>query len=347
MNPLHRIVDANANRAREALRVMEDVARFGLDDAALVGALKSLRHGLRTALDQPALDKGLLVAARDAAEDVGQDIKTDAELSRTGLRDIASAAAARLGEALRSIEESAKALGANAVPIEQLRYEAYRVEQRLLQSLPTGACPQWRLCVLVTESLCARPWAEVARFAIEGGADCIQLREKALSDRETIARIHALREIAAGRAAVILNDRVDLALACGATGVHLGQTDLGASEARDIAGHRLLIGVSTSNLAEAHAAVLAGADYCGVGPMFATTTKHKPVLSGPEYLSAYLANPVLAQRPHLAIGGISSQNVDQLRRAGCRGIAVSSAVCGADDPAEACRRLLAGLATPV
>jgi thiamine-phosphate pyrophosphorylase len=77
--------------------------------------------------------------------------------------------------------------------------------------------------------------------------------------------------------------------------------------------------------------------------MFATETKHKPVLSGPEYLESYLADPVLAQRPHLAIGGISPLNIDQLQRAGCRGVAVSSAVCSADDPGAACRALLTGL----
>src|SRR5215831_6658618 len=101
MNPLHRIIDANANRAREALRVMEDAARFGLDDPHLTEDLKQLRHGLRASLGQRVLDPALLLSARDVEQDPGRTIKTGAELSRSGLRDIAAAACARLTEALR------------------------------------------------------------------------------------------------------------------------------------------------------------------------------------------------------------------------------------------------------
>src|SRR5262249_3445094 len=134
---------------------------------------------------------------------------------------------------------------------------------------------------------------------------------------------------------VIVNDRVDLALLSGADGVHLGQSDLPVAEARRLAGARLLIGVSTANLDEARSAARQGADYCGVGPMFPTTTKDKPRISGPPYLREYLAAPVSARVPHLAIGGIAPGNVSDLVSAGCRGIAVSGSVCGATDPAEA------------
>src|SRR5207253_1462128 len=124
-SPLHRIIDANANRAREALRVMEDVARFSLNDPAFIESLKSLRHALRDALDQPALDRALLLSSRDADADPGRDIKTPQELRRDTVHDIASAAASRLAESLRSLEEAAKALaggggGANPAPIESL-----------------------------------------------------------------------------------------------------------------------------------------------------------------------------------------------------------------------------------
>jgi thiamine-phosphate pyrophosphorylase len=349
MNPLLRIIDANANRAREALRVMEDVARFGLDDAALCERLKHLRHALRTALDQPPLDPLLLLASRDVAGDEGRDVKTAAERTRAGLRDLAAAAAARLTEALRSIEEAAKAVGADASPIESLRYRAYEAGQVLLMALPSGLCPQWRLCVLLTESLCRGPWEDVAAAAIRGGADCLQLREKTLEDSELLARARALVAIARDSdppVSVVVNDRPDIALLTGADGVHLGQADLPVAEVRALAGSGLLVGVSTSHPAEARAAVRSGADYCGVGPMFATTTKHKPSLSGPDYLRAYLGEPVLTACPHLAIGGITPANVALLRNAGCRGVAVSSAVCSAENPEAACRALLAGLGEP-
>lgn len=354
---LLRLMDASANRAREALRVMEDSARFGLGDTELIALLKTLRHGLRDALNQPQLDRGLLLAARDVDHDEGRDIKTPAEQTRSGLPDLAAAASSRLTEALRSLEESAKALGADARPIERLRYQAYTAEQRLLLALGPRRCPQWRLCVLITESLCTHySWHEVARLAIQAGADCLQLREKSLEGRELLARARHLVELAnkpvadfpgpPRKCATIINDRPDIALLSGADGVHLGQTDLPLPEVRKLAGFRLLIGLSTANLDQALAAARAGADYCGVGPMFETTTKHKPILSGPDYLRAYLADPITSQIPHLAIAGISSRTLPDLIAAGkggVRGIAVSSAVCSSPDPGAACRELLAAL----
>lgn len=324
---------------------MEDAARFGLDDAGLSERLKGLRHGLRLALEQPVLDRGLLLAARDVEGDVGTAISTPGEMRRHGLAGIAAAAAARLTEALRSIEEAAKALGADASAFETLRYGAYTCERDLLLALGTGRCPQWRLCVLITESLCKRPWLDVAMAAVDGGADCIQLREKELESAELLARATRLAD-AAGDTALVVNDRPDIALLASAAGVHLGQTDMPVASARQLAGFRLLLGVSTANLEQARAAARAGADYCGVGPMFTTTTKHKPVLSGPEYLRAYLADPITSQRPHLAIGGINPDNVQRLWDVGCRGVAVSSVVCGADDPAAICRSLIRGCPAP-
>jgi thiamine-phosphate pyrophosphorylase len=178
----------------------------------------------------------------------------------------------------------------------------------------------------------------------------VQLREKALEGGELLARARRLVEIVrevrgeerAGLPAVVVNDRPDVALLAGADGVHLGQTDLPIAEVRRLAGFRLLVGVSTANLEQARAAVRGGADYCGVGPMFATRTKDKPVLSGPEYLRGYVGDPATSLRPHLAIGGITPENVGRLYEVGCRGIAVSAVVCGAEDPAGVCRALLGG-----
>src|SRR5690242_2744072 len=151
MNSLARIIDANANRAREALRVMEDAARFGLDHAPLSATLKSLRHELRAAIDALAvagIDRGLLLASRDTHADVGPSLSTPAEMDRADLRAVALAAGSRLTEALRSIEESAKAAGADARPIESLRYRAYTAERDLGLAFGTGRARQWLLCVL-------------------------------------------------------------------------------------------------------------------------------------------------------------------------------------------------------
>jgi len=336
-----RILDANANRAREALRVMEDYARFIVDDADLTARLKSIRHDLRAALDR--LPPGWLEANRDVPGDVGTTITTESESSRATVAQVVIAAGKRLGESLRSIEEYLKPIDAGAAAaVEAIRYRAYDVEQRLQRRLGTVTAPQWRLCVLLTESLCTLPWLDVLDAAIEGGADCIQLREKELEDGKLLGRATVVVERcrAAGIASII-NDRADVAMLVGADGVHLGQTDLPVGHVRRLVGRQLIVGVSTSNLAQAEAAAKAGADYCGVGPMFHTTTKDKPHLAGPEYLRAYVQRVPL---PHLAIGGINSANVAQLVNVGGAGVAVSSCVCGSDDPAAAVRRLREALA---
>jgi thiamine-phosphate pyrophosphorylase len=142
-------------------------------------------------------------------------------------------------------------------------------------------------------------------------------------------------------AAVVVNDRADVALACGADGVHVGQGDLAPADVRRVAGDALLVGVSTHCVAEAECAVAAGADLCGVGAMFASRTKPDVAPQGEAYLCAYLAR--FAHVPHLAIGGIEPANVAQLAAAGCRGVAVSSVVCGAEDPGAVAHALRTGL----
>ena len=112
---------------------------------------------------------------------------------------------------------------------------------------------------------------------------------------------------------------------------------------RKIVGRQLIVGVSTSTLTEAEQALCDGADYCGVGPMFPTTTKHKDTIVGPNYLRQYLTWDKL---PHLAIGGITPRNIDQLVELGVKGVAVSSAVCGADQPDQVIHRLREVMQTP-
>jgi thiamine-phosphate pyrophosphorylase len=349
MNPLARIIDANYNRAREALRVMEDAARFALDSEALTTKLKGLRHQLQDAIGLLPLDRAALVASRDTEADVGVAIKTETELSRTDLHHAVAAAASRLTEALRSLEESAKAVASPqaAALFESIRYGAYTADKVLVLALGSARRRQWRLCVLLTESLCKNhSWHRVAELAIEGGADCLQLREKTLEDREFLRRAGALADLGRWKGvSIVINDRVDIALLARADGVHLGQRDLGIVQARELAGTRLLVGVSTENLDQAHEAAGLGADYIALGPMFPTTTKVKARIAGPAYVRSFMDDPALARVAHLAIGGITAANARELAVAGCRGIAVSSFVCGAEDPAEACRSLLAAFST--
>ena len=344
MPVVSRILDANANRAREALRTMEEAARFLLNDAVLSADLKQLRHDFAAAL------AGLpdLALTRDTPGDVGTAITTSAEGSRGSVADVAAAAGRRLTEALRALEEYGKLLPTPPA-IEPLRYRAYEIERRLSLALQPGLPRQWRLCLLLTESLCRKPWAEVLEAAVDHGVDCVQVREKDLEAGPLLARVRDVMARVGDRTTVIVNDRPDVAAAAGAHGVHLGQGDLPCAEVRKQFGRQLIVGVSTSHLDEARSAPADdGADYCGVGPMFPTTTKHKPVLVGPDYLKAYVAwagevSPANGLS-HLAIGGIHAGNLSELLHdAGVRGIAVSSAICSADDPAAATRTLLAAL----
>lgn len=169
----------------------------------------------------------------------------------------------------------------------------------------------------------------------------IQLRDKVLDDRRLLRRARVLREITAKYGILfIMNDRSDLALLSDADGVHLGQREIPVSDARRILGPTRLIGVSTHRKEQAEAAILAGADYLGVGPIFPSTTKSFTEYPGLTYLSEVAGQ--LAQ-PAFAIGGITEENLPQVWAAGGRRVAVASAITESDQPiavAEAFRSLL-------
>lgn len=342
MDPTARLIDASANRAREGLRVMEDIARFALNDADLTERLKRLRHDLRAQLAALPIRPGDLLAARDTAGDVGTTIATSAELDRAeGLADLGAAAAKRVQEALRTLEEASKSLGRDGKGFEAARYAAYGLERALSLRL-APPCPQWSLCVLVTRAMCVhhKP-EEVVRRAAAGGAGCIQVREKNLPDAEHLDHAAGLVVLAhqLGLHAVV-NDRTDIARLAGADGVHLGQTDLPVAAARAVLGPARWVGVSCATIEHARQAAADGADYCGLGPMFPSTTRPNPALAGTELVRAFLAGAATAGLPHLAISGVTPASIGRLASAGCRGVAACGAVCAASDPKAVCEALV-------
>jgi thiamine-phosphate pyrophosphorylase len=336
-----RILDANANRAREALRTLEDYCRFVLDDALLSGELKSLRHDLTQALS--VLPSRVLLTSRDTVHDVGTTLSTPGEAQRTSLTAVVQAACKRLQEALRSLEEYGKLHDPNlGRSLESLRYRAYTLEKALLGSLAARErLAHVRLYVLVSVATCAASMEWTVREALAGGAQAIQLREKNLADRELLQRARLLRKWTREAGALfIINDRPDLARLCEADGVHVGQDDLPVKEARRIVGSEMLVGVSTHNPEQLRQAVLDGADYVGVGPTFPSQTKDFESFAGLDYVR-YAASAT--SLPAFAIGGITLDNVDQVLACGMKRIAVGNAICAADDPqrvaAELRRRL--------
>ena len=178
---------------------------------------------------------------------------------------------------------------------------------------------------------------EIARQAIEGGARLIQLRDKQRPKGTQLEVAQRLREVCA-RAGVplIINDHLDVALAVGADGVHLGTDDLPLSAARALA-PELLLGASTHYLAEAREAEVLGADYVNIGPIFPTTTKEKlSRFLGPQAVSEIAPQISI---PFTVMGGINLDNLDAILRAGARRIALVTAVTRAPDPARAARAL--------
>jgi thiamine-phosphate pyrophosphorylase len=169
----------------------------------------------------------------------------------------------------------------------------------------------------------------------------IQLRDKNLPDKELLAYANALclRTSDTGVLAII-NDRTDIAAAAGADGLHLGQDDLSIAAARAILGPQALIGRSTHSIEQARQAVLEGADYIGVGPTFSSTTKQFDAFTGVELLREVAAEIRL---PAFAIGGVSLANLDEVLQAGFSRVAVSGAVVGAVDPAQAAAEFVSRL----
>lgn len=336
-----RIIDVNLNRAREALRVIEDYARFVLDDGDAATAVKRCRHELRAMID--ALGPDALLAARDIVGDVGRDVKTTRELQRTSTSDVTRAAFSRLSEAARVLGEYGKIVSQPAAAAaESLRYQTYELEQRIaLRGTLRRRFRETRLYVLLTESLCRHPWLETAEAAIRGGADCIQLREKQLDGAELLRRARQLRRLTRDHGVLFaMNDRPDIARLAQADIMHVGQDDLSVREVRRVAGSHILVGKSTHTLEQLGAALDEQPDYVAVGPMFQSGTKPQPHIAGPETLAAARARTEL---PLVAIGGICAENVGEIVAAGASCVAVCADVLGAEDVEAATRNLRAAI----
>ncbi|MCC6240615.1 MAG: thiamine phosphate synthase [Phycisphaerales bacterium] len=337
MNPfIMRLIDANANRAREGLRVLEDYARFILDHQPISAGLKQLRHDLTVALKPIEPDA---VLCRDTTGDVGLSSKTHTELIRQDLAQVVIAAGKRLGEALRAMEEFAKIDHPDtAAALESIRYQFYDLEQRLIRTLrPAHRLAKAQLCVLITESACRSDWFDTAAAAIAGGADMLQLREKELPARQVLQRAKRFVKLCRDHDVIsIINDRLDIALLSQADGVHVGQDDLPAAEVRKLLGRDKIVGLSTHCIEQARQAATDGADYIGIGPFFYSSTKPRPFIAGPDYARQVAAEISL---PAFAIAGITQENLDEVLASGITRIAVTAAVSGAEDACAAARQL--------
>lgn len=199
--------------------------------------------------------------------------------------------------------------------------------------------PDLGVYLVLDRGLCAPVgMAETARLAVAGGATVVQLRDK---DADTDAMVAAGREIQAALAGsgalFVVNDDVEAARILGADGLHIGQDDMSAVEARARIGAEMILGLSVETVAAARAVDAGLVDYVGAGPVFATGSKpdHKPPVGFDGLAAIVAAGPV----PAVAIGGVKARHVTQVFDAGCVGLAVVSEICGRDDPRAAARVL--------
>lgn len=178
---------------------------------------------------------------------------------------------------------------------------------------------------------------EQVECALKGGATCVQLREKTLDEAAFLAEAVEMKKLCAQYGVpFIVNDNVELAIRCGADGVHVGQSDMEAGHVRELVGEQMIVGVSARTVEEALAAQAAGADYLGVGAMFSTSTKLDAHVLSYQTLKDICA---AVRIPVTAIGGINRENLMSLAGSGVDGVALVSAIFAAEDIEAACRRL--------
>ncbi|MFH1088188.1 MAG: thiamine phosphate synthase [Chloroflexota bacterium] len=336
-----RIIDANLNRAAEGLRVLEDLARFIVSDAAISGELKLMRHELAESAGPLAVS---LLSGRDAEHDVGAAPRGPGWQSYPGLLSLATANAARVEQSLRVIAELSRCrdsgVSLDPTKFEQTRFRLYSIQKKLVSRLmrrDKAARVKGVYAVLDSAALGGRSELEAARQVIRGGARVVQLRDKPRSQGALVAIAERLSRLCREAGVLFLvNDYPDVALASDADGVHLGQDDLPVEVARRVLPVDRLVGCSVSTFEEAVRAEKQGADYLAVGALYATPTKPEASVAGLETLRQVKARVSV---PVVGIGGVNEDNVAQVVASGADAAAVISGIFGQKDVEVATRRL--------
>ncbi|UCD05247.1 MAG: thiamine phosphate synthase [candidate division WOR-3 bacterium] len=317
--PFLRIIDVNLNRLDESLKLIEDVARFHIADRQILQQTRKIRNAL---LDfKKSLPLKRIVGSRRSAEDPGRAAKFDARATKSSTAVIISNLA-RAKEASRILEETCKVLDPGlSGSMKEIRFKIYDLEKEIVQGIERRFDP--RLHVIIDEKyLTSRDAERVTRTLMNNGATMIQLRIKTLSDRAFLKFARRIRKtIGKKDTAFIINNRPDIAVACNAHGLHLGQTDMPISAARRIMGDIAIIGASARTTIEARKAESEGADYLGVGALYTTSTKSDSRRCTITTLRAICR---AVEIPVIGIGGINNRNYRSILRAGASGIAVAS-----------------------
>lgn len=336
---MKRIIDANLNRAVEASRILEEIARFYLDDGELSEQFKKIRHEICQESDN---DYYSLLKARDSQNDVGAEIKNPTE--RKSLENIFKANIKRLQQALRVLSEYSFEGKLDGSIFESVRYLSYTLEKQMWEKLCMKLNRlrlQGKKLYLVTNSDKFNnddDFLNAVASALKGGVQLVQLREKSASASRIIELGKKIRELCSIYGALfIINDRIDIAQILEADGVHLGQDDIEIQHAREILGTNFIIGISTHKPEQALKAQEQGADYIGVGPVFETPTKQGRKAVGLDYIKWASENINI---PFFAIGGIDLVNVDEVTASGAKRVAVVRAIINSVSPEESAKLFL-------
>ncbi len=335
-----RIIDANLNRIGEGLRVLEEFARLSLNDTAITQKLKDMRHDM---LNVGGKLQEQLIDARDSQGDIGADMEAAGQEKQRGVKEAVIANARRVQESLRVMEEIAKSpdIPLDTDKYRQERFALYAIEKELLSRMLrqdkikrlTGL-----YVIIDTAFLKGRSPVEAAEQAIRGGAGVIQLRDKEHDTGKCVSIAEDLQKLCSKHDVLfIVNDKLDIALASGADGLHVGRDDLPIASARRLLPIDKILGGSARTVEEARIAYSNGADYIGVGSIYATSTKEKARVVGPGRIKEIRPT---ADLPIVAIGGINKSNLREVFEAGADAAAVISAVMGAEDIEEATRHLV-------
>ncbi len=317
-----RILDANLDRAREGLRIIEEWCRFGLNSAQMAGECKQMRQELAIWHSEE------LRASRDTPGDPGTELTHPQEEQRSSVQHLLQANLCRVEEALRVLEEYGKLYDPEmGVAFKQMRYRVYTLESNLLTYRRHQLLARSQLYLVTSAS---EQLFSTVEAALQGGLTLVQYREKTADDSVRLSHAQKLRQMCHHYGALfIMNDRVDLALAVDADGVHLGQQDVPIALARQLLGTQRLIGRSTTNPDEMQRAIADGADYIGVGPVYETPTKVGKAAAGLDYVQYAAKN---ASIPWFAIGGIDPSNLNDILVAGAERVAIVRAIMQAEQP---------------
>jgi len=316
-----RILDANLDRAREGMRIVEEWCRFGLNNADLSETCKIIRQELA------GWHSDDLRAARDTPNDPGTDLSHPNEERRENITAVLQANLCRVEEALRVLEEYGKLYNPKlSQACKEMRYEVYTLESQFSAHHRRQLLEAAQLYLVTSPS---DRLLTVVEAALQGGLTLVQYRDKDANDTERIANGRQLKQLCQRYGALfIMNDRVDLALAVDADGVHLGQQDIPIAFARQLLGAQRIIGRSTTNPEEMQRAIDEGADYIGVGPVYETPTKPKAA-AGLDYVRYAVEHSPI---PWFAIGGVDMNNLREVFSAGGSRVAVVRAIMQAEQP---------------